>query len=82
MYIVTENTPGYMPDSSDPAMFDTFGEAQSYANDLCDELEADGYTVERYIDYFYGERKTGMVAPDLGRCINIDPYSEEEDSEV
>jgi hypothetical protein len=35
-YIVTENTPGYLPDDDDPATFDDLGEAREYAAELID----------------------------------------------
>jgi hypothetical protein len=46
-FYVTEYSPGYLPDSDDPALFDDYRDAVDYANELADELEDDGYITDR-----------------------------------
>ena len=41
MYVVIENTPGYLPENDDPATFETLDEARAY---LAEE-------VERYLEH-------------------------------
>lgn len=43
-YVVTENTPGYLPDDDEPATFDDLGEAREYAAELI-EGYAEAYEV-------------------------------------
>ena len=47
MFTVIENTPGYMPDSDDPATFDSYAEAVEYLNAeverYVEELHESGY---------------------------------------
>lgn len=38
IYVVTENTPGYMPDSDDPATFQDFESALAYGKELRENL--------------------------------------------
>jgi hypothetical protein len=75
-FIVIESTPGYMPDSDDPFVTTDWDAAVEYANSLADELEEQGYTCDRSLvsDNFYCEihcERGDMVAPDLGRTIEI-----------
>lgn len=37
-YIVIENTPGYLPDDDDPAVFDSLDDARVYASDRLSRL--------------------------------------------
>jgi hypothetical protein len=76
-YVVIENTPGYLPDADDPAVFDAYEDAVAYANELCDELEADGYEVDRSWassgNYFAAHaERSDTVAPDLGRFVAVE----------
>jgi len=74
MYLVIENTPGYMPDS-EPAEFAEYTDAVSYANELADDLEEEGYTTDRS----WASRDNGYAINatttekihDLGRTIEV-----------
>ncbi len=78
MFIVIENTPGYLPDADEPAEFESYSEGVAYANELADELEEQGYTCDRswassqntYAIHCARPEGT-MVAPDLGRNIEV-----------
>lgn len=37
-YVVVENTPGYMPEDTDPGVFDSLEDARVYASDLLSSL--------------------------------------------
>lgn len=75
MFYVVEHTPGYLPDADEPAVFDTYADGVAYANELADELEADGYNCDRawassqntYAIYCTTEDKI----EDLGRYIEV-----------
>jgi hypothetical protein len=82
-FTVIENTPGYMPDADELAEFDEYSDAVAYANELADELEKQGYVTDRSWassdnSYAIHAERTDMVAPDLGR--NIEVVKIEEDS--
>jgi len=75
-YLVIESTPGYLPDTDEPAEFDNYAEAVAYANELADELEVEGYVADRSWasrDNYYAihAERSDMVAPDLGRNIEV-----------
>jgi hypothetical protein len=74
MYLVIENTPGYLPDS-DPAEFTEYADAVAYANELADELEDQGFTTDRSWasrDNYYAISATDPnKTHDLGRTIEI-----------
>ncbi len=75
MYLVIENTPGYMPEN-EPADFISYADAVSYANELANELEEQGYKCDRgwaSSDNFYAIHceRDDTVAPDLGRVIEV-----------
>jgi hypothetical protein len=75
-YLVIESTPGYLPESDDPAEFAEYADAVAYANELADELEAQGYTADRSWasrDNYYAihAERSDTVAPDLGRTIEV-----------
>lgn len=38
MYVVVENTPGYLPEDDDPATFENIEDARVYASDLLSRL--------------------------------------------
>ena len=73
-FYVIENTPGYMPDS-EPADFEDYQSAVSYANELADELEEDGYETDRSVasrDNYYAISASRPNEPhDLGRVIEV-----------
>jgi len=75
-FVVIESTPGYMPDADEPAVFDNYADAVAYANELCNELEEQGYTVDRSWasqDNLFAAHATrdDTIAPDLGRTIQV-----------
>lgn len=75
-FVVIESTPGYMPEDDDPLYTEHYDEACERVNELCDELEAQGYEVDRSLasrDNLYAAHaeRPDMVAPDLGRTIQI-----------
>jgi hypothetical protein len=73
-YIVIENTPGYLPDSDDPAEFEDYADAVAYANELADELEEEGYSTDRSWasqDNLYAVSATRDDPHDLGRWIEV-----------
>ena len=80
-YIVIENTPGYMPESDDPFVTQSYEEAVRYANELADELEEQGYTVDRSwasADNYTCIHATKPDEPhDLGRVIQVMNHEEE-----
>lgn len=67
MWLVIENTPGYMPDS-EPAAFTNRKEAASYAYSLAKDLRDQGYKVIGS-DGFYDAT---LHANDLGRVITTE----------
>jgi hypothetical protein len=76
-WIVVESTPGYMPESGEPAEFTEYAEAVAYANELADELEEQGYSTDRGWassgNYFaIKAERSDTVAPDLGRLIAVE----------
>lgn len=71
MYVVIENTPGYLPDS-EPAEFGLWDEAVDYAESLARELEEDGYAVFRSEDIGrYWVARADRGGRDLGRVIEV-----------
>lgn len=75
MYLVIENTPGYLPDV-EPAEFEDYADAVAYANELADELEEQGYKADRSWasrdnSYAIHAERSDTVAPDLGRNIEV-----------
>ena len=87
MYVVIENTPGYLPEDDDPATFDDYAAAVEYLNERAAEYanDPDGcYSVE------YGITSADNLAAiivhddtktyDLGRVIQIllDTFEDDE----
>lgn len=75
-YAVIENTPGYPPNTNEPADFETYAEAVAYANARADELEDQGYGCDRswassQNTYAIYCERSDTVAPDLGRYIEV-----------
>lgn len=66
MWVVTENTPGYLPDS-EPAGFKLKSEALRYAADLASDLREAGYRVTGSRG-FYNAWDDSKIA-DLGRVV-------------
>ena len=74
-YHVVENTPGYLPDSDDPAIFTSRRAAERYASSLAQELRT------MYLDHgepyhLSGSARNGIIygerdEADLGRVIEI-----------
>jgi len=66
-YYVVENTPSCLPES-DPVYFESKEDAQSYAQELANELRSLGYHVK-------GNKQSGYYAKrdknDLGRVVEI-----------
>lgn len=77
MFLVIENTPGYMPDTDEPVEFEEYTDATAYANELADELEEQGYECDRgwaaegNLLAIYCTR-SDTIAPDLGRYIAVE----------
>ena len=78
MYVVIENTPGYMPDDDDPATFETLGEARAHARGLVARLREFhwevGDTAKVRVDSHSAPRSWYVVTGrehDLGRVIEI-----------
>lgn len=75
-YVVIESTPGYMPDSDDPLVTDVYADAVAYVNELCDELEDQGYTCDRSwasgSNYYAAYCTRTDSEHDLGRYISIE----------
>ncbi len=70
MYLVIENTPGYLPDADEPATFESFSDGLEYAEELAAELEGQGYTCDRDTPgHIYCTTKDKMY--DLGRVIEV-----------
>jgi len=85
MFMVIENTPGYLPEDDDPAVFDSVDEAREYATEQLDRLidhiaegqdfddDANGWTVIG--DFAEGDLSVvvydGARSHDLGRVIEI-----------
>lgn len=74
-FIVIENTPGYLPDDTDPGVYDTFQEALEAAKTLEAELIDMGYTQEgstiQEANYYQSYWTTEEKMHDLGRVIEI-----------
>lgn len=73
-WVVIENTPGYMPDV-EGAEFEDYTSAVAYANELADELEADGYITDHIgSDERWYEITTDhpLRKYDLGRVITVE----------
>jgi len=71
MYIVIENTPGYLPDIG-PTIFDSWTHAWDYALSLANELEADGYVCARPDANDTGDNVIACTtADDLRRVIEV-----------
>jgi hypothetical protein len=79
MFVVIENTPGYLPDDDDPPTFEDYGDAVAYLNERAAEYADDpdgNYRVE------YGCASSGNYAAvvvwdddrahDLGRYIAVE----------
>lgn len=76
MFVVVENTPGYMPDEDDPFVTNDYSEAVAYLNERAAEYAEDGLRVE------YGFASSANLAAvmvwddskfhDLGRYIGIE----------
>ena len=85
MFLVIENTPGYMPDN-DAAEFDEYSDAVAYVNELCDEYEDAGLIVDRSWasrdNYYAASIEDPKKTHDLGRSIEVvrgeDDYEETE----
>lgn len=83
-FVVIENTPGYMPDDDDPALFDDLDAAKEYLKNeverFCDFL-AEGYDFdESYEPNVYWSRELDHAQVDdprrehdLGRVFSIEP---------
>lgn len=69
MYVVVDNTPGYLPDS-DPADFTNLRDARSFAASIASEYREDGNKVSK----FSGSRWTEYHVEDgsLGRVISVE----------
>ena len=82
---VIESTPGYLPDSDEPAEFDTYAEAVAYANELADKLEEAGYVADRGWassgNYYAIHATTTDKVHDLGRFIAVERVEEEEEED-
>lgn len=65
MYVVIENTPGYLPEDNDSATFENLDEAREYLRD----------EVERYCESVFGNEGDPHVswARDLSRAHVTDP---------
>ncbi len=87
-YVVIENTPGYMPEDDDPAVFDNEADARVYASDLLSRLldslcdgDPDGYEGAYAALVISGSFQTDDAVHvtdsrrehDLGRVIEIMP---------
>ena len=81
MFLVIENTPGYLPDADEPAEFDTYAEGVAYANELADELEEQGYECDRSWassqNTYCISCTTSEKIHDLGRVIEVLEAEEE-----
>jgi hypothetical protein len=84
MYMVIENTPGYLPEDDDPAVFDSVDEARVYASDRLSSLldfivegqsfdeEQPGFTVDGSFQTDLSVWVTDKSREhDLGRVIEI-----------
>ena len=69
MYVVVENTPGYLPDS-DPKKYDTYEAAVAYSDDLAAQLREAGYVCLRDGDGGY-ECEFPTAPYDLYRVIEL-----------
>jgi hypothetical protein len=73
-FVVSENTPGYLPDV-EPEAFDSWADAVRYANWLAEELEEQGYRVlsrSKSEKLFYSiDLETASKLHDLGRVIEV-----------
>ncbi len=81
VYVVIENTPGYMPDEDEPFETDDYADAVYYLKQRAEEYEEEGLRVE------YGWASSANLAAvmvyddskthDLGRYIGIELAEEE-----
>jgi hypothetical protein len=78
MFVVIENTPGYLPEDDDPATFEEYADAVAYLNERAAEYEDDpdvAYRVEYGIAS--GDNLAAVVVwddsrtHDLGRVIQV-----------
>jgi hypothetical protein len=86
-YVVIENTPGYLPDEDEPAVFSDLESARTYASDLLSSLldhllyDTDDLSVLNISGSFQEDRSVYVTdtrrAHDLGRVIEILDYNEE-----
>ena len=80
-YIVTENTPGYLPDDDEPAVFDSFADALAYAAERaaeCADCMAQCYAVTFAVSSYRAEgdkyARFDVTTDDphiLGRVIEV-----------
>lgn len=78
-YVMVEYTPGYMPDSDDPAIFDLIEDAKEYLKSeverLCEFHDENGDTFEvtwdRELTHAYVIRTGKFSRNDLGRVFDI-----------
>lgn len=84
MYVVIENTPGYLPEEDDPACFEDYANAVSYMNELAAEYAEDS----RFrVEYGYASEDNYAALMiyddskmyDLGRSIAVVWDESEED---
>lgn len=83
MFVVLENTPGYLPEEDDPPVFEAYADAVAYLNERCKEYAQDpdaNYRVETgYASS--GNYAAAMVwdddkTHDLGRSITVEQCEE------
>jgi hypothetical protein len=84
MYVVTENTPGYLPNDDEPAVFETLAGARSYARELVEQLRDYHAELDEActvcVDSRTAPRSWYVVSHrehDLGRVIEISTISKE-----
>lgn len=78
MWLVTENTPGYLPEA-EPMEFEDYEDAYQAMVDAVAELSDEGYEVDhavhergRFHRVFMARPEGSMVAPDLGRVLHVE----------
>lgn len=73
-FVVSENTPGYLPDV-EPAAFDSWADAVTFADWLAEELREEGYEVfsrTKSEELFYSiDLEDRSKLHDLGRVIEV-----------
>ena len=84
-YVVIENTPGYMPEDDDPAVFETLEDARAYAFELAQGYKDDADSNYRVTDDGAGEYGCDTYwvedldrSHDLGRMIEVMPWEGDE----